>query len=87
MTERSTGRRYASRLRDAERWIKAPEADAHRADTFRPSPRGGRSTSRPRFAAASRSPPSDVASPSPTCCTTSSHANSPPIPESPHERQ
>ena len=32
MTERSTRRGFASRPRDAERWIKAPEADAHRAD-------------------------------------------------------
>jgi hypothetical protein len=32
MTRRSTRRDFASRPRDAERWIKAPEADAHRSD-------------------------------------------------------
>ena len=32
MTERSTRRGFASRPRDAERWIKAPVADGHRAD-------------------------------------------------------
>ena len=32
MTERSTRRGFASRPGDAESWIKAPEADAHRAD-------------------------------------------------------
>ena len=32
MTEHSTRRGFASRPRDAERWIKAPEAQARRAD-------------------------------------------------------
>ena len=32
MTERSTRRGFASRPRDAESWIKAPETHANRAD-------------------------------------------------------
>lgn len=32
MTERSSRRGFASRPGDAESWIKAPEAHAHRAD-------------------------------------------------------
>ncbi len=87
MTERSNRRGFASRPRDAESWIKTPEAHARRADdasafTARltidvtPALRG-----RIKVAAFRREV--TVAD----MLRTSSRANSPPIPESPHERQ